>query len=99
MNIVNEMIIHDETIFDQQVVETILLVLQKNISTLFLSLRRQDLSMLSIEELVGSFRAHEKVRFFREDKPKRQCSSLEKNEISQKFSKDQQKKNYNPKKK
>ncbi|XP_049375587.1 uncharacterized protein LOC125840652 [Solanum verrucosum] len=58
----------------------------------------KDLSKLSIKELVGSFRAHEKRRFFREDQPKETAFQSRTNENSQNFSKNQQKKNNNPKK-
>ncbi|XP_015160208.1 uncharacterized protein [Solanum tuberosum] len=59
----------------------------------------KDLSKLSIKELVESFRAHEKRRFFHEDQPKETAFQFRTNENPKKFSKNQQKKNYNPKKK
>ncbi|KAG5580111.1 hypothetical protein H5410_050738 [Solanum commersonii] len=52
----------------------------------------KDLSKLFIKELVGSFRAHKKRRFFHEDQPKRQLSSPEQMRIlniSQKSTKEE----------
>ena len=47
----------------------------------------KDLSKLSIKELVGSFRAHEKQRFFREDQSKKTTFQSKINENSQNLSK------------
>ena len=61
MNIVNEMINHGDTIFDQQVVEKILIsVTEKYDYIVAIIEETKDLSKLSIKELVGSFRAHDK---------------------------------------
>ena len=71
MNIVNEMRNHSNTIFDQQVVEKILIsVTEKYDYIVVITEETKDLSKLSIKELVGSFSAHKKRRFFREDQPK-----------------------------
>ena len=59
----------------------------------------KDFSKISIKEQVGSFRAHDKRRFFREDQPKETGFQAKINENSQKFSKNHQKKNQKPKKK
>ena len=53
----------------------------------------------SKQVLVGSFRAHEKRRFFREDQSKETTFQSKLNENSQNFSKNHQKKNHKPKKK
>ncbi|KAH0632793.1 hypothetical protein KY284_035579 [Solanum tuberosum] len=61
MNIVNKMRNHDDTISDQQVVEKILIsVTEKYEYIVAITEETKDLSKLSIKELVGSFRAHEK---------------------------------------
>ena len=65
MNIVNEMRNHSDRISDQQVVEKILIsVKEKYEYIVAITEETKDLSKLSIKELVGSFRAHEKRRFF-----------------------------------
>ena len=65
MNIVNEMRNHSDTIFYQQVVERILIsATEKYEYIVAITEETKDLSKLSIKELVGSFRAHEKRRFF-----------------------------------
>ena len=70
MNIVNEMINHGDTISDQQVLEKILIsVTEKYDYIVVITQETKDLSNLSIKEIVGSFRTHEKRRFFREDQP------------------------------
>ncbi|XP_069150361.1 uncharacterized protein [Solanum lycopersicum] len=62
---------HSDRISDQQVVEKILIsVKEKYEYIVAITEETKDLSKLSIKELVGSFRAHEKRRFFREDQPK-----------------------------
>ena len=71
MNTVNEMRNHSDTISDQQVVEKILTsVTEKYEYIVAITEETRDLSKLSIKELVGSFSAYEKRRFFREDQPK-----------------------------
>ena len=71
MNIVNEMRNHGDTISDQQVMEKILIsVTEKYEYIVAITEETKDLSTLSIKELVGSFRAHEKQNFFHEDQPK-----------------------------
>ena len=71
MNIVNKMRNHSDTISDQQVVEKILIsVTEKNDYLVVITEGMKYLSKLSIKKLVGSFRAQEKQRFFREDQPK-----------------------------
>jgi len=81
---------HDDTISDQQVVEKILIsVTEKYEYIVVISEETKDLSKLSIKELVGSFRAHEKRRFFREDQPKRRLSSPEQMRILKKLTKEE----------
>ena len=93
--IVNEMRNHGDTISNQQVMEKILIsVTEKYEYIVAITEKTKDLSKLSIKELVGSFRAHEKRIFFREDQPKETTFQSRTNENSQKFSKNQQKKNY-----
>ena len=100
MSIANEMTNHCDTIFDQHVVEKILIsVTEKYEYIVGMIEEMKDLSKLSIKDLVGSFRAHGKRRSFREDQPKEPVFQFRTNENSQIFSKNQQKKNYNPKKK
>ena len=71
MNIVNEMRNHSDTISEQQVVEKILISVTENYEYIVaITEETKDLSKLSIKELVGSFRAHEKRSFFRKDRPK-----------------------------
>ena len=71
INIVNEIRNHSHTISDQQVVEKILInVTEKYEYIVAITEETKDLSKLSIKELVGSFRAHEKRIFFCEDQPK-----------------------------
>ena len=61
MNIVNEMRNHSDTISGQQVVEKILIsVTEKYEYIVAITKETKYLSKLSIKELVGSFRAHEK---------------------------------------
>ena len=68
MNIVNEIRNHSDTISNQQVVEKIVIsVKEKYVYIVAITKETKDLSKLSIEELVGSFCAHEKRRFFHED--------------------------------
>ena len=64
MNIVNEMSNHSHTISDQQVVEKILISVTEKYEYI-VAITEETNSKLSIKELVGSFRAHEKRRFFR----------------------------------
>ena len=65
MNIVNEMRNHSDTISDQQVVEKILIsITEKYEYIVAITEETKDLSKLSIKELIGSFRAHEKRIFF-----------------------------------
>ncbi|XP_060179238.1 uncharacterized protein LOC132609336 [Lycium barbarum] len=100
MNIVNEMRNHGDEISDQQVVEKILISVTKKYEYIVASTEEtKELSKLSIKELVGSFRAHEKRRFFRENQPKETAFQSRTNENSQNFLKNQQKKKYNSKKK
>ena len=88
MNIVNEMRNHSDTISEQQVVEKILISVTENYEYIVaITEETKDLSKLSIKELVGSFRAHEKRRFFREDQSKETTFQSKTNEISQNFSK------------
>ncbi|XP_069148339.1 uncharacterized protein [Solanum lycopersicum] len=62
---------HSDTIFEQQVVESILISVTENYEYIVaITEETKDLSKLSIKELVGSFRAHEKRSFFRKDRPK-----------------------------
>ena len=71
MNIVNEMRNHSDTISVQQNVEKILIsVTEKYEYIVAITEETKDLSKYSIKELVGSFRAHEKRRFFLEDQAK-----------------------------
>ena len=66
MSIVNEMRNHSDTIFYKQVVKKILIIVTEKYEYIVaLTEETKDLSKLSIKELVGSFRAHEKRRFFR----------------------------------
>ena len=61
MDIGNEMRNHSDTTSDQQVVEKILIsVTEKYEYIVAITEETKDLSKLSIKELVGSFRAHEK---------------------------------------
>ena len=100
MNIVNEMRNHSDTIFDQQVVENILIsVKEKYEYIVAITEETKDLSKLSIKELVESFRAHEKRRFFHEDQPKETAFQSKINENSQNILKNHQKKNQKPKQK
>ena len=88
MNIVNEIRNHSDTIFEQQVVESILISVTENYEYIVaITEETKDLPKLSIKELVGSFRAHEKRRFFREDQPKEMAFQSKINENSQNFSK------------
>ena len=88
MNIVNEMRNHSDTISDQQVVEKILIsITEKYEYIVAITEETKDLSKFSIKELVGSFRAHEKRRFFREDQPKETTFQSKINENFQNFSK------------
>lgn len=99
MNIVNEMRNHGDEISDQQVVEKILIsVTEKYEYIVAITEETKDLSQLSIKELVGSFRAHEKRRFFRENQPKETAFQSRTSENSQNFSKNQQKKEVQSKK-
>ena len=100
MNIVNEMRNHGDKISDQQVLENILIsIIEKYEYIVAITEETEDHSKLSMKELVGSFRAHGKRRFFREDQIKETAFQSRTNENSQKFSKNQQKKNYNSKEK
>ena len=100
MNIVNEMINYIDTISDQQVVKKILIsVKEKCEYFVAITEETKDISKISIKELVGSFRAHEKRRIFHEDQPKETAFQSKINENSQNFSKNHQKKNHKPKKK
>ena len=88
MNIVNEMINYIDTISDQQVMKKILItVTEKYEYIVAITEETKDFSKLSIKELVGSFRAHEKRRFFLEDQAKETTFQSKTNEISQNFSK------------
>ncbi|XP_060210929.1 uncharacterized protein LOC132637935 [Lycium barbarum] len=99
MNIVNEMRNHGDVISDQQVVEKILVsVTEKYEYIVAITEETKDLSKLSIKELVGSFRAHEKRGFFRENQPKETAFQSRTNENSQNFAKNQQKKEVQSKK-
>ncbi|XP_069142917.1 uncharacterized protein [Solanum lycopersicum] len=90
---------HSDTISDQQVVEKILInVTEKYECIVAITEETKNLSKFSIKELVGSFRAHEKQRFFREDQPKETVFQSKINENSQNFSKNHQKKKQKPKK-
>ena len=61
MNIVNEMRNHSDTVSVQQNVEKILIsVTEKYEYIVAITEETKDISKLSIKELVGSFRAHEK---------------------------------------
>ena len=65
MNIVNEMRNHGDTISDQQVVEKILTSGTETYEYIIDVIEEmKDLFKLSIKDLVGSFRAREKQRFF-----------------------------------
>ena len=87
MNIVNKMRNHSDTISVQQVVEKILIsVTEKYDYTVAITEETKYFSKLSIKELVGSFRAHEKPRFFHEDQPKETAFQSKINENSQNFS-------------
>ncbi|XP_069155715.1 uncharacterized protein [Solanum lycopersicum] len=100
MNIVNELRNHSDTISNQQFLENILIsVTEKYEYIVAITEETKHLSKLSIKELVGSFCAHEKRRFFREDQPKETAFQSKINENSQNFSKNHQKKNHKPKKK
>ena len=83
MNIVNEMRNHGDTISDQQVVEKILIsVTEKYEYIVAINEETKDLSKISIKELVGSFRSHEKRRLFHEDQPKEKAFQSKINENS-----------------
>ena len=95
MNIDNEMRNHSDTVSDQQVLEKILIsVTEKFEYIVVITEETKDLSKLFIKELVDSFRAHEKRRFFREDQPKETIFQSKINENFQNFSKNHQKKNH-----
>ena len=99
VNLINEMWSHGDTIYSQQVVGKILISLIENYDYIVIITEdKKDLPKLSIKELVGSLRSYEKQRFFVKINPKRRLSAKTKWEFKN-FSKDQQKKNYNPKKK
>ena len=100
MNIVNEMRNHSDTISGQQIVENILIsVTEKYEYIVAITEETKDLSKLSIEELVGSFCAHEKKIFFHEDQPKETTFKCKTNDNSQNFSKKRLKKNHKTQKK
>ena len=86
MNIVNEMRNHSDRNADQQVVEKILIsVTEKYEYIVAIPEETKDLSKLSMKERVGSFCAHEKRRFFREDQHKETTFQSKTNENSQNF--------------
>ena len=88
MNIVNEMRNHSDTISNQQVVENILnSVTKKHEYIVSITNETKDLSKLYIKNLVGSFPAQEKQRFFHEDQPKETTFQSIINENCQNFSK------------
>ena len=101
VHIVNEMRNHGYIISYKQVVEKIQTTVNETYEYIVAIIEEmKDLFKYSMKELVGSFHACKKQRyFFMKINLKKLLSRPEKNENSKNFSKNQLKKNYNPKRK